>query len=78
MLKEQFPKEKYVPLNNHPHLVGRITLIKAQKHFVSEIDLIFKEGHKIYMHVGRYESHEEEQECWDWSIQKLSDFLKGT
>jgi hypothetical protein len=75
MTDGQFPKEKYIPLENNPNLIGRIVLVPLKGKFCLEIDIVFKEGHKIFMPVGRFEHDESEQDCWDWGLQKLSIFL---
>jgi predicted transcriptional regulator len=72
-----YPRELYLEIQNNPHLLGRLTLIKAQKHFHVEVDLVFLESKKIYRHINSLYNLSEEQEAIDLAMQKLAKFLRG-
>jgi hypothetical protein len=50
---ESFPMEKYIEFDNDPYFLGRITVNKFKTQFHVELDIVHKETHKIYKHLGR-------------------------
>lgn len=75
-MKNYWSNEYFVPINENPHVLGRIVLIeKNDSTLVSEIDLIFKESGKIYAPVGRIDNLENKDDALSLSRQKLSLFL---
>lgn len=49
---ETFPVEKLVEFTNDPFFLGRIVVHKVKENFHVEVDVVQRESHKIYRHVG--------------------------
>ncbi len=73
----QYPRELYLEIQNNPHLIGRLTIIKVSLCFHVEVDLVFSESKKIYRHVTSIFNQDDEQEAVDLAIQQFSTFLKS-
>lgn len=71
-----YPVEKYIELDNNPYLLGRIALNEVQSQFMAEIDIIYKESHKIFMHVGIIFNQPGHEEAFIMAVQKLREFLE--
>ncbi len=74
---DEYPKEHLLDLENNPYYVGRLTLVKLKKDFSVDIDIVFKDGHKIFYHVETLFNFPEEREALESGIQKLSEFVRG-
>lgn len=72
---KQFPIEHFVPLEGNEHLLGRLVLNKAHDGLTMEIDIVLKEGRKIFCAVDRLYRLDAEDEALHLGIQKLSEFL---
>jgi hypothetical protein len=75
----EYPVEHFVPLEGegNEYLLGRLTLNKAHDGLSMEIDIVQKEGRKIYYSVDRLYRIDSDDEAIDLGVQKLADFLKG-
>ncbi len=71
----QFPREVLIPLESHPHLLGRVTLNLVQDGVSVEIEIVQKEGRKIWAIVDRLYRIESDDEAMDLAVQRLSDYL---
>lgn len=70
-----FPYEYYLPLENNPHLLLRVTINKYQNFYSSEMDIIFSESYRIFHHIGiRYRELDPEEALYN-AIQEASNFL---
>lgn len=74
-----YPVEHFVPLEGegNEYLLGRLTLNKAHDGLSMEIDIVQKEGRKIYYSVDRLYQIDGDDEAIHLGIQKLADFLKN-
>lgn len=72
---KQFPIEHYVPLEGNENLLGRLILNKAHDGMTMEIDIVLKEGRKIFCAVDRLYRLEDEDEAVHLGVQKLAEFL---
>lgn len=73
--KMEFPSEHFVPLEGDEYLLGRLTLNKAHDGLTVEIDIVQKEGRKIFCSVDRLYHLSDVDEALHLGIQKLSEFL---
>jgi hypothetical protein len=74
----EYPKEYLVPLENEPYFQGKIAVYRLKEEFYSEVQIIFKDGQKIYAHVGSFFQFTSEDECLNTSVQKLSNYTNRT
>ena len=74
---KEYPKEFLIPIENEPYYQGKISIYLLKKEFYSDVQIIFKDGQKIYAHIGSFFNFESEDECLNTSLQKLSDYLLG-
>lgn len=65
-------KEFLVELNQTPELLGRIVVTPLAKKYLVEVDLIFKDGRKIYASLGREICDGQLQEAVDSGRQLLA------
>ena len=72
----QFPREVLVPLDSHPHLLGRLTLNLVHDGVSVEIEIVQKEGRKIWAMVDRMYGIDSDDEAMDLAVQRLSDYLE--
>ena len=70
-----FPHEKYIDLENNPYLIGRITLHHVKDQFHAEVDIIYKESHKIFKHVDIVYHQHSSEEALIVGVQRLRLFL---
>jgi hypothetical protein len=70
-----FPREKYIELENNPYLLGRITVHCVQADYHAEIDIIHKESHKIFKHIDIIYRQQSAEEALILGIQRLRKFL---
>lgn len=70
-----YPAEYYIELTGDANMLGRITLLKYKEAFSVEVDIVFIESKKIYIHVGSFYNLEDHQEAQDFGMMKLSSFL---
>ena len=73
--KIEFPMEHFVPLDGDEYRLGRLTLNKAHDGLSVEIDIVQKEGRKIFCSVDRLYNLSDADEALHLGIQKLSEFL---
>ncbi len=73
---KQFPIEHFVPLEGNEHLLGRLVLNKAHDGLTMEIDIVLKEGRKIFRAVECLYRIEDEDEALHLGVQKLAEFLE--
>lgn len=73
--KTEYPVEHFVPLEGDEYLLGRLTLNKAHDGLTMEIDIVQKEGRKIFCSVDRLYRISDDDEALHLGIQKLSEFL---
>jgi hypothetical protein len=71
-----FPKEKYIDLENNPYLLGRITINQVREEYHAEVDIIHKESHKIFKHVDIVYHQLSEEEALIVGVQRLRLFLE--
>lgn len=71
-----FPKEKYIELENNPYLLGRITIHQVKEDFHAEVDIIHKESHKIFKHVDIIYRQHSSEEALIVGVQRLRQFLE--
>jgi len=71
----EFPKEKYIDLENNPYLLGRITVHFVKSEYHVEIDIIHRESHKIFKHVDIVYRQPSAEEATITGIQRLRRFL---
>ncbi|MCR9203939.1 MAG: hypothetical protein NXH75_05150 [Halobacteriovoraceae bacterium] len=77
ILKNDYPSEHFVPLDGEPYLIGRLILNKVHNGLSVEIDIVQKEGLKIFKSIDRLYGIESDHEAIDLGVQKLSEFLKS-
>lgn len=70
-------KEFFVPIDNEIHRIGRLTILRQGAVFNVEIDIIFKESHKIWHHVKTHYGCDDMQDAVSQGRQTLYDFLKS-
>ena len=75
--KKEYPSEHFVPLEGEPYLIGRLTLNKVHNGLSVEIDIVQKEGLKIFKSVDRLYGIDSDHEALDLGVQKLSEFLRS-
>ena len=73
----EYPKEKYIELDNNPYLLGRITVNQVKEAYHAEVDIIHKESHKIFKHVGIIYHQYSSEEALILGIQRLRQFLEA-
>ena len=73
MTKESL--ERYIELDNNPYLWGRIKVGPVASSFMAEVDIIYKETHKIFKHVTILYAQPSEEEALILGIQKLREYL---
>lgn len=71
-----FPREKYIDLENNPYLLGRITIHHVKDDYHAEVDIIHRESHKIFKHVGIIYHQHSSEEALTSGIQRLRQFLE--
>lgn len=71
-----YPVEKYIELENNPYLLGRISINQVKEEFNAEIDIIHKESHKIFKHIGIVYNQYSAEEALIVGVQKLRQFLE--
>jgi len=71
----QFPREVLIPLESHPHLLGRVTLNLVHDGVSVEIEIVQNEGRKIWAIVDRLYGIDSDDEAMDLAVQCLSDYL---
>lgn len=76
-MKESYPKEHFVRIENEPNFLGRITVNHVFGQFNAEIDIVQEESRKIFKHVNILYNKEDEQEAIDAAMQVLARFLRN-
>lgn len=71
----EYPKEKYIDLENNPYLLGRITLQHVKDDFHAEVDIIHRESHKIFKHIDIVYGQPTAEEALIVGVQRLRKFL---
>lgn len=77
MIREEFPKEYFLKIENDEFREGRITLNKLSQNYSVEIDIVQTESRKIWKHVDVIYNQTEMDEAIDAGVQRLANFLKG-
>ena len=72
----KFPSEQYIELENNPYLWGRITIHQIKEKFMAEVDIVYKETHKIFQHVSILYDQYSEEEAIVLAVQNLKNFLE--
>lgn len=70
-----YPREHFLPLENNPHLLLRVTINQLKESYSAEIDLLFLESNKIFHHIGMIYNESDPDEALYNAIQKASFFL---
>jgi hypothetical protein len=70
-----FPQEKYIDLENNPYLLGRVVLHQVKDQYHAEVDIIYKESHKIFKHVDVIYNQYSSDEALIVGVQRLRLFL---
>lgn len=73
----ELPKEFFLRLENNPHLLGRVTLNLINDCYAVEVDIVFKEGRKIFTNIGQFFEYEDPLDAVEFGVQKLRDYLQG-
>jgi hypothetical protein len=73
----EYPKEKYIELENNPYLLGRITIHHVKMDYHAEVDIIHKESHKIFKHVDIVYRQQSSEEALIVGVQRLRQFLEA-
>lgn len=71
-----YPVEKYIELENNPYLMGRVIINQVKDNFNAEVDIIYKESHKIFKHVDIIYNQYSAEEALITAIQRLRQFLE--
>jgi hypothetical protein len=71
-----YPVERYIDLENNPYLLGRVMINQVKDDFNAEVDIIHRESHKIFKHVGMIYGQHSAEEAIICGIQKLRQFLE--
>jgi len=71
----EFPKEKYIDLDNNPYLMGRITIHNVKEEYHAEIDIIHRESHKIFKHIDILYNQMGYEDALISGVQRLRRFL---
>lgn len=74
---KDFPIEHYIELDNNPYLLGRISINQVKEQFHAEVDIIHKESHKIFKHVGMIYDEQSSEEALIVGVQKLRSYLES-
>ncbi|MFY7993409.1 MAG: hypothetical protein ACOVP4_08975 [Bacteriovoracaceae bacterium] len=72
----EYPKEHYIELDNNPYLMGRIAINHIKEEFIAEVDIVHKESHKIYRHIGILYSGHSAEEALISGVQRLRRFFE--
>jgi hypothetical protein len=67
-MKEEFPIEKYIPLENEPYFLGRITVNALSDKKMVEVDIIQKESHRIFKHLLTFTTNEDVNEAFELGL----------
>lgn len=73
--ESNWPTEDYIELENNPYLLGRITINRIKNDFVVDIDIIYKESHKIFHHVTILYNQPSAEEGLVTGVQELKKYL---
>ena len=73
----EFPLEHFLPIENEPFFLCRISIFPVQKKFISELDIVQKESLKIYKHVETLYHQENVEDALNNGIETLARFLQG-
>lgn len=74
-MKSEYPIEKYIPLNGHDHLLGRLVINKVHDGLNVEVDIVLEEGRKIWVSVARLYKILDFDEAVYLGVQALSDYF---
>lgn len=69
------PIEKYVDLENNPYLIARITVNQIKEDFILDVDIIYRESHKIFKHIDSIFNIQSSEEAIILGVQRLRKFL---
>ena len=68
---ETFPMEKLVEFTNDPFFLGRIVVHKVKERFHVEVDVVNKESHKIYRHIGTLYDFDDARDAMEMGYREL-------
>ena len=63
-------KEIFIPFENDPLRLGRLSLFSTHQGYEVQVDVVFEESRKIFMHVGIVK-HEVEKEAVEMGLIEL-------
>ena len=73
----EFPAEYWVDLVGHPHLIGRITILKIGTSFNAELDLMLKDSRKIFRHIDMLYKISSFDEALDLAYQRFGEKMRA-
>jgi hypothetical protein len=78
LVMQQIPavKEFYLKIENHPHLMGRITLVPIKKQLNVEIEIVHRETKKIWAPVDILYGLSTVEDALSSGVQRLAHYLQ--
>ena len=76
MIENNYPQEHFIKLENDMYREGRLIISQLHDGFSVEVDIVQKEGKKIWYHVGQFFRLPSEKEAIEEGIQLLVEFLQ--
>ena len=73
----EFPIEHFLPIEDEPFFLCRVSIFPVKDKFISELDIVQKESLKIYKHVETLYNQENVEEALNNGIETLARFLRG-
>ncbi len=70
-MHDAFPWEKLVEFHNDPFFLGRIVVHKVKDRFHVEVDVVSKESHKIFKHVGTLYDFDDARDALEMGYREL-------
>lgn len=70
-MDETFPMEKLVEFTNDPYYLGRIVVHQVKGNFHVEVDVVSRESHKIYKHVGTLYGFDDARDALEMGYREL-------
>ena len=74
---KEFPLEHFLPIDNEPFFLCRVSIFPVKQKFISELDIVQKESLKIHKHVETLYHQENIEEALNNGIETLARFLRG-
>lgn len=76
-MKEDFPKDYFVTIENDSFREGRISVNKLNQEFVAEIDIVQIESRKIWQHVKTIYGRSTARDALEDASYTLGKYLRG-